>query len=848
MFLEALMAVVNFQFQEPKLLFGIPIAIILIIILISLNLVKGKIDHEEERRQRRKRVWIGVSRIILISLLLIALAQPYGERTTDTQGDPRLTVLIDKSASMEYLDTSFVEGLVGALKKRVPTTVRTVGSNFSSDLGNSLLQNLDPGGNILLISDGNPNKGPQLEDVAFYAATINTTISSLNLTSAVVENSVLVRGPSKVMADSDVAFDVVVSSTEPSTMVRLSVSIDGTEALNKEVGVGSFTFTRQFKKGSHKLEARILSPDQNLENNQFFKHFTVLGKPRILLLSVKSSPVELLLRELYDVEKRTTLPDDLSPYYAIVFNDVPIENIRNTQRLHNFLIDEEGDYYGGGLVFLGGLNSFDRGDYHGSSLEQILPVRVGKGERKKGDASLVFVVDVSGSAAKMKYRMEQGKLVAYEESVPTMDIIKAQIVDAVENLKIDNKVGIIVFGVPAKVGVSEYGSTNEMIADTVRVVQPIDYLYNNRQQILEKVPRVIGGGPSSAAIAFKGAIDMLRYQNGDKNIILMSDGRYSAGMGAESPQKREMLTLASNARKLYGINFMTIGVGTTNQVEFEQKVDESFLKELAMAGDGTYDRATRLNTLLVKWGDPKAKQFGEEFFLVPLSLTHFITRDVEPDAVLNAYNEVVPKDTAELLITTDSGQPALTTWRYGNGRVATWTVFAGNNLGQLLTKGNSVLLSRSVNWAIGDPQRKEAYYVEIPDFRINDEGDVIVKSEQTVTSDALEFTKEGEKYIAHFLPTEIGWGTIMGQTYGVNRPTELDVVGLNPALEGLVTSTGGKVFKSSEVDAIVQHVKESSRRTIIEREVLTLPFLWIALALFLIEILMRRITERRQRE
>jgi hypothetical protein len=848
MIIEALTAVLNFQFTDPILLLGIPIALLLMIFILSFTFFKMKVDPEEAKRMKRKRVWIGVSRLIIISLVLIALAQPYGERTTDAQGDPRLTVLLDKSGSMEYLDTGLVEELLSALEKRVPTTIRTIGTNLSSDLGNSMLQNLDPGGNILLVSDGNPNKGPKLEDVAFYAATINTTISSLNLSSRDIENSVLVTGPTKVMADSDVTFDVKVSSTDPTSRVRLTVSIDGNEVLNKEVSPGTFTFTKQFSEGSHKLEATLLSPDDNSENNKYYKQITVLSKPRILLVSQKSSPVELLLRELYDVEKRSSLPNDLSPYYAIIANDVPVENMRNTQQLHDFLIDEAGDYYGGGLLFLGGLNSFDRGDYHGSSLEPILPVRVGKGERKRGEASLVFVIDVSGSAAKTKYRMEQGRLVAYEEAVPTMDIIKAQIMDAVENLKLDNKVGIIVFGVPAKIGVSEYGSTDEMIADTVRVVEPLDYLYNNRKNILEKVPRVIGGGPSSAAIAFKGAIDMLRYQSGDKNIILMSDGRYSAGLGAESPQKREMLTLASNARKLYGINFMTIGVGTTSQAEFEKKVDEVFMKELAVAGDGTYDRATRLNTLLVKWGDPKAKQFGEEFFLVPLSLTHFITRNTEPDAVLNAYNEVVPKDTAELLITSDSGNPALTTWRYGNGRVGTWTVFAGNNLGQLLTEGNSVLLSRSVNWAIGDPQRKEAYYVEVPDVRSNEEGRVIVKSDQTVTSDALDFTKEGDTYVATFLPTTLGWGTIMNTVYGINRPSEFDQVGLNPAIESIVESTGGKVFKVSDADEIVEHVKEASRRTIIQREVLALPFLWAALGVLLLEILFRRITERRQRQ
>jgi hypothetical protein len=82
----------------------------------------------------------------------------------------------------------------------------------------------------------------------------------------------------------------------------------------------------------------------------------------------------------------------------------------------------------------------------------------------------------------------------------------------------------------------------------------------------------------------------------------------------------------------------------------------------------------------------------------------------------------------------------------------------------------------------------------------------------------------------------------------INRPSEFDQVGLNPAIESIVESTGGKVFKVSDADEIVEHVKEASRRTIIQREVLALPFLWAALGVLLLEILFRRITERRQRQ
>ncbi len=839
---ETINALTAFQFERPWVLAALPIIALLLLFLLTRDFVKAPLQPAERRNQRRRRVWLFVSRLLIMTLLLLAMAQPYTERLREVQGNPRAIFLLDTSGSMAHLDTRFVEGLVENIGRSVSATLRTAGTERTSDLGNALLQNLEPGGNIILISDGNPTTGPALRDVAFYATTLNATISVFELEPLVRDAAVLISGPAKVVAESEATFSVVVTATHDGA-VPLTVDIDGSQILDREVEPGTYTFTRIFTAGTHRIQARI-GEDADPQNNLFHKTVKVLPKPKILLVTQRAGPLELLLRQLYTVEKREALPPDLSPYYAIVTDDAPIESLLNTNALHTYLIDEPGGYYGGGLVLFAGLNSFDRGGYAGSPLEPLLPVKVGRGERKKGAANLVFVIDVTGTTAKTKYLARDGQLIVYNESVPTMEIIKAQVVNAIEQLQLDNRVGVIVFGVPGELVRS---SEEEKIADSVRIVAKLDHLYTNRQEILDKVPRLLGGGLKAPDVAFRGAIQMLRGQQGDKNIILVTDGRYSVGLGEESAPKRELLTLAANAKRQHGVNLMTIGVGTEDETTFNKKVDEQFLKQLAQAGDGTYDRATRLNTLLIKWGDPKAKEYGQEFILVPLSLTHFITHDLEPSAVLNAYSQVVPKETAELLITTDSGQPALTTWRYGNGRVATWTVYAGNNQGQLLNAENSLLLSRTINWAIGDPQRKEPFFVDIPDTRIGERGIVIVRSKSPVTSDPLEFTKEGETYIARFEPAETGYGLLLNTEYAVNRPVEYDRVGLNDELFEIALSTGGKIFKPSQSEEIIRHVKEASRRVTTERELVLAPFLSGALLLLLIEIAARRITERRRR-
>jgi hypothetical protein len=839
----ALGALVNLRFQRPGLLWVIPIAAALLLLVLSWEFVRLPTLPHERRRQRVMRVGIFLSRLLIISSVVVALAQPYGEITRETQGNPRVTVIIDESGSMATMDASFAQGLAEALGRRVNARVRTTGSNLTSDLGSAVLQNLEPGGNILIISDGNINSGAQLADVAFHATTINATISAINLTALEQDSSVLVTGPSKVVADSDATYIVTFTSSAAS-LSKLTVDVDGARVFDQDVVPGSYSFTKRFAQGNHRIEARLAGADAFADNNVFYKEVRVLPKPKILLLSAANSPLELLLRQLYDVDKKPVLPSDLSPYYAIVSDDLPVEGFGNTNLLHEYLIDEKGGYYGGGLVVFGGLNSYDRGGYSGSSLEPYLPVRVGKGERKKGNANLVFIVDVSGGTGKTKYRIEGEQLVAYNETVSTMDVIKAQVVAAIEQLKLDNKVGIILMGVQPG---GETSSAEELLAASVKVMAPLDFLYNNRKDILEKVPRIVGGGPTAADIAFQGAVGMLRTAQGDRNIILLSDGRYSAGLGSLSPMKQQLLTLAANANKQYGISFMGIGVGVDDEKLYPLRVDEVFLKELAKAGDGTYDRATQLNSLLIKWGDPKAKEFGQDFILVPLSLTHFITQDVEPTAVLNAYSQVVPKDTAQLLIAADSGQPALTVWHYGNGRVATWTVFAGGNLGQLLMGNNSLLLSRTVNWAIGDPQRKEPFFVDIPDARINEDAYITVQSQTPVSSEGLEFTKDQNAYKAKFRPAALGFGLLLNQEYAVNRPSEFDRSGMNPALEAAAATTGGKIFKPTESDAIVELVEQASRRATTQRQLFITPFLGLAALLLLLEILLRRLTDRRHR-
>ncbi len=836
----------KFQFLRPKMLYLIIPLIAVLFFLIRKSFVRFNLDSEGRRRMRKKRVWVFLLRSAAIILLVLALARPFVEVPIEEAGNPEVTLLVDESESMDVMNDSFKESFVESVQRRIPLTERSIASGNSSFLGDGVLKFLSPNANVLLLTDGN-NFGTKLSDTALHATNMNATISSLTLKPSVKEAGVEVTGPKNVISGAEETYKVGINSNYGEE-VRLKVELDGETIFDGKTREG-FTFTRSFNQGYHKIKAKVFTEDRFSQNNEFYKVVNVLKKPKILLLSESGNPLQKVLEDLYTVERRKRLPSqlsDLQKYYTVVVNDMPVERVRKFNMLHKYLMDEEHNYYGNGLVVMGGFDSFDRGSYKGSSFEELLPVRVGEGKREKGKANLVFVIDVSGGVGGTRYVKEGDKMVKVEDEVPTIDIIRAQVKNAIETLKLDNRVGVIAFGLSTegKTG----ASAEETLSESVKILEKPDFLYNNRKSVIDKVSRIKGGGPTTPDIALRTAVDMLKRSSGDRNIIFLTDGRFSAGIGSgqDTAVKNQVLNIVSNAKTM-GVKTMTVGVGSSDDSVFSRKVDEPFLKTTAAAGESTYDRATQLKSLLVKWGEPEMKEFGDPFTLVPLSYTHFITKKfIDNSVTLNAYNKVVPKRSSNLLMTTDFGEPALTTWHYGNGRVAAFTAFSGGSFGPLLAKNNSVLISRMVNWAVGDPRRKEDFSVSVPDARVGKRTEAEIVSEETLST-SLDLEKREDKYLYRFTPQTVGFKELLGVPYAVNYKREFQEIGMNPELNSTVQKTEGKRFKPGEVNKIVEFAKQISRRKRVTQKLLKWPFIIAAIVLLLVDVGIRRVFELKKR-
>ena len=86
---------------------------------------------------------------------------------------------------------------------------------------------------------------------------------------------------------------------------------------------------------------------------------------------------------------------------------------------------------------------------------------------------------------------------------------------------------------------------------------------------------------------------------------------------------------------------------------------------------------------------------------------------------------------------------------------------------------------------------------------------------------------------------------MLGKTFGVNYEIEYQALGMNPRLEEVVSMSGGKVFKPTETKDIVSFVKSASKRSTVKKTTIVWPFILLAAVIFLIEIGIRKMREKR---
>lgn len=810
-------------FQRPLFLFLIPLLVLLIIFLIKKEFIK--IEREDERK-KELRGWLNavvfISRILIVVLLIVALAYPYMDSKKIVQGDPKVKILFDNSSSMLLYNTSFISSLHSSIAKELPVDYVTIGLGEDSSLGDSLIANIRKDDNLLLITDGNANKGMSLDDAVLYAKNINTTISAIDLSVRRFDSAISIIGPEKTTANAENKFTIQIEQNVFDKLgvglsnLHVIISVDNTIIAEKDTHEG-FSFTKSFEAGKHTIKAEIFDgnslnslhgPDFFKQNNVYYKTVKVVPKPKLLFLTSKESPLKKLFDPVYDVQIVNVDPSsvsaasaglgvlsnsaDLNKYSAIILNDIDAASLNNyVDALSGFSVD------GNGLFFIGGKNSFDAGGYKGSRIEQILPSIVATAGKKKGDVNIALVIDISGSTG-----------AAFGEG-STIDTEKALAIGVLKDLSLVNNVGVVAFN------------------DQAYLVENISLMLSKSEKTIEdKILSLKDSGSTLIAQGLMLGHSQLQNLKGSKNIILISDGK---------TQERDSAIQAANFVASRGTRLYTVGVGADT--------DSEMMQNIAVIGAGNYFQPTTRQQLKLIFGET---EIAGDRKVIPVNVfdkSHFITDDLDLKGNIYGFNVIIPKQSGKLLVATDTGDPILIIGRWGLGRVAALaTDDGGLYAGELLKKESSRLYTKTMNWLIGDPERKNEYYLTVSDGFVGQNVEAVLKSTLRPAFKDANFIKyDKDLYKASIFANNTGVFSLGEAIYAVNYNTEYLHPAVNPKLEDFVHTTNGKMFNPNDVADIIAFIKASSKKEVHENKNIAWIFVLIALFIYLIEICYRRV-------
>ncbi|MBI2580693.1 VWA domain-containing protein [Candidatus Woesearchaeota archaeon] len=789
-------------FSHPQLLLLIPAAIAIMFLAIRKDFVKLKGDRWAfyQKVKIRRRLAIFALRSVVVACLLAALAQPVALRQELSSGDPSLTILVDSSRSFDLFDRSVVDKIKEELEGEMPVSIRQIATHDGSAIGDELLATILGSDNLLLVSDGRVTGGRSLGDVMVVASSINSTINSLYLEPVKTDLALKVEGPRITTVGIDNEFLVRVDETKPQDSLPVGynvvVTIDGEKVVDEtSSGTNAFKFSRKLDEGYHTIVAQLNAADFIQDNNMFYRTVKVEKKPKVLLISKKSSPLEGLFSPLYDLSTAASMSGvDLSGYSAVALNDIPADET-DSNKLSSFIDD------GNGIVVIGGRSSYDRGSYKGTFFENLLPVNVGSGEEaSKKFVNVVLLIDISGST---------GEGFSTTSSATVEEVEKALAIGLVSDLRPEDRVGIVAFNVEP------------------HTVAELGRLSANRNDLLSRIPRLVYTGSTLVSEGLRGARQMLAGIDGSKNIVLLSDGK-SGSMGEDLVAARYA---AEQGMKVYAVG---VGEGTNSE----------HMQAIAKAGNGVYFEPTEAQQLRIIFGSAEAAP-TDRMKLEKLNNNHFITRNVKLNARLAGFNQVVPKPNADVLVATAENRPVITVWRFGLGRIVSLTTDDGTGwAAELLNRENSVLVTRTMNWAIGDLGRNKKFDVTARDTFLGNEFEVEVTADSMPSDARMAFSKVGERlYSSQLEPEKTGWYSFFDATAAANYPLELLNTGYDPDLAVLVQVTGGQTFRPEQTDEILQKVKDDSKRLVTRQKSLAWIPLMIALVVFLLDIAVRKLWE-----
>jgi Ca-activated chloride channel family protein len=497
---------------------------------------------------------------------------------------------------------------------------------------------------LLLLSDGNENRGSSARIIPLLRSQ-GTQVWTLPVSLAHGRNEVFVSdlvAPHQV--DSSEAFEVLAKiESLRGAAARVKLLRDGSLAGERELqlnaGVSEVRFRESLReRGSHSYELLVESNDDTLaENNVLQAVVEVKGPPRVLLLSSQSESQRFVARALR-VQGFTVVESapegsglalsEIASYDLLILDNVPAFQLSHAkmENIEKYVRD-----LGGGLLVLGGSQSYGAGGYFRTPLERILPVEMRPPARLDlPHVALLFVLDKSGSMG------------AGPEGSTKLDLAKAAAIAAADIMNPTDQIGILAFdaawdwALPFRaVGKGEW------INDKLAALQS-DGGTDLYKALVEAHRAIVS---KEAAI---------------KHVIVLSDGL---------TDKADFQSLVQQMARA-GVTVSTVSVGND--------ADVKLMAEIAREGKGrgyvaldpqTIPQIFTTETLLIS-RDLLIEKTITPRIAAPVGPLRGIAQGALP--ALRGYVLTYPKQRAELLMTAGE-DPLLIAWRHGLGRVMAFT-------------------------------------------------------------------------------------------------------------------------------------------------------------------------------
>jgi uncharacterized membrane protein len=509
---------------------------------------------------------------------------------------------------------------------------------------------------IVMLTDGRQNAGSALSGAQAAknaGADIYYVAAPLTFTQEVVAEAMVL--PQEVKYGEPFQAKVVAWSHKE-TQGRVSLFRNG-EFLGSQIvrlaaGKNVFSYRQALdNSGIHVYQAAIEVDGDTIEdNNRAVGTVVVRGRPQVLLADKDRSHAQSLVAALRSQNIDVTvvepqgIPKDiagLQKYDGVVLSNVSSLKLTRPQmaQIRDYVRD-----HGGGLMMLGGEESFGLGGYYRTPIEEALPVTMDVKQKVEiPSLAVVLSIDRSGSMA-----------MSTDEKITKLDLAKEAAHLVVDLLDDRNEVGVMSWD-------------TEFIWDAP--VRPA----KDKSAIHHAIATIKAGGGTDGYPALKESYAVLFDRPALlKHVIFLSDGQMTRGdfQGLLRRMSKDKITVS------------TVAIG--------KDADVQLMVDVAKWGRGrfyyTEDSQTipRIFTLETQLAS-KASLIEQPFKPQLTAPSHEAMQEIDWKNVppLGGYVATTLKPTAELALMSHQEDPILATWRFGLGRAVAFTSDAKAKWGTL---------------------------------------------------------------------------------------------------------------------------------------------------------------------